>query len=93
MEKEIPEWIRNSDNDRVQWLNAFLEKLWPYISLSTEAVLKTIPLQSYHPLLKFSEITLGSIPPNIVSIKYCHTEENCVRLDLDVKWAGNPKVN
>lgn len=92
MESEIPTWIRNSDSDRVQWLNDFLEKLWPYIDQSVAAILQSIPLKSYHPSLKFATATLGNIPPNIVSIKYCHTEENCVRLDLEIKWASKSKV-
>lgn len=73
-------------------MNDFLAKLWPYISRSTEGILRSIPLESYYSSLKFTDITLGSVPLTILAVKYCQTEENCVRLDLNIKWAGNPKI-
>jgi Ca2+-dependent lipid-binding protein len=93
IESELPIWIRHSDSDRAQWLNDFLAKLWPFISNSTESILRGIPLEPYCPSLKFTDVTLGTVPPSIVAVKYCQTEENCARLDLDIKWAGNPKVS
>mmetsp|Transcript_3345 Transcript_3345/g.5234 ORF Transcript_3345/g.5234 Transcript_3345/m.5234 type:complete len:960 (+) Transcript_3345:112-2991(+) len=97
--EEMPSWIKHSDVQRVQWLNDLLTKLWSSVSESTEAVImETVQpiLDSYKPgyisSLCFSRITLGTIAPVIVGIRNHRTEENCVRLDLELKWAGNPEV-
>jgi Ca2+-dependent lipid-binding protein len=84
----------------VQWLNDVLNKLWPSISSATEAVI----MESLQPILKancpayltsldFSRITLGTIAPVIVGIRHCPNDDNCLRLDIELKWAGNPEVN
>jgi Ca2+-dependent lipid-binding protein len=49
-------------------------------------------LDSYLSSLRFTTAHLGTVPPVIVAVKYCQTEENCARLDLDIKWAGNPQI-
>ncbi|KAJ0087143.1 hypothetical protein Patl1_09521 [Pistacia atlantica] len=28
---EIPQWVKNPDYDRVDWLNKFIENMWPYL--------------------------------------------------------------
>ncbi|CAL5376185.1 unnamed protein product [Camellia sinensis] len=28
---EIPIWVKNPDIDRVDWLNKFIETMWPYL--------------------------------------------------------------
>ena len=83
----------------VKWLNDALSKFWPSVSSATEAVIKQ-NLQPYLDKicppyltsLAFSRITLGTIAPVIVGVRYCRTKEKCVRLDVDLKWAGNPEV-
>lgn len=97
--EEIPSWVQHSEVQTVQWLNDIISKLWPSISLATEAVI----MQTLQPILdqncpayltslEFSRITLGTIAPVIVGIRHCNTEDNCVRLDIELKWAGNPEV-
>jgi hypothetical protein len=97
----MPSWVQHSDVQTVQWLNDILEKLWPSISSATEAVImQTLqPIldqncPSYLTSLEFSRITLGTIAPVIVGVRHCRTtaEDNCVRLDIELKWAGNPEV-
>jgi Ca2+-dependent lipid-binding protein len=97
--EEMPSWVSNSDVHRVEWLNALLAKLWASVSESTEAVIMESlqpVLDSYRPSyfnsLGFSRITLGTIAPVITGIRNSQTSENCVRLDLELKWAGNPEV-
>lgn len=99
MVEEMPSWVQNSDVQRVEWLNALLTKLWTSVSESTEAVIMASlqpVLDSYRPSyissLGFTRITLGTIAPVIVGIRNHRTDENCVRLDLELKWAGNPEA-
>lgn len=42
--------------------------------------------------LDFTKFTLGSTAIKFAGIRYQHTDENLVRLDLDIKWAGNPEI-
>ncbi|PQQ14407.1 synaptotagmin-1 [Prunus yedoensis var. nudiflora] len=35
---EIPLWVKNPDYDRLDWLNKFLEYMWPYLD---KAICKT----------------------------------------------------
>jgi ABC-type antimicrobial peptide transport system permease subunit len=39
---EIPLWIKNPDFDRIDWLNKFIETMWPYLDkvCATLGVLK-----------------------------------------------------
>jgi hypothetical protein len=28
---EVPHWVKNPDFDRIDWLNKFVENIWPYL--------------------------------------------------------------
>ena len=100
MLEEMPNWVEDSDTEQVKWLNGVVQKLWPKISLATEDYVKTWyqPMldeckPSFVKTLEFSRITMGTIPLTIVGIRnYNNSDESCVRLDLEVKWAGNPEI-
>ena len=100
MMEEMPKWVEDSDTEQVKWLNGVIHKMWPSISLATEDYIKTWyqPMldeckPSFVSTLEFSRITLGTIPLTIVGVRNYHNEEeSCVRLDLEVKWAGNPDI-
>jgi Ca2+-dependent lipid-binding protein len=99
MSLESPSWLKVADSERVEWLNSLLTALWPYITLATKDLLTNSiqPLldasrPSFLTHLKFSNISLGSTAPSIVGIRMCDTDEDCVRLDLEIKWAGEPTV-
>lgn len=42
--------------------------------------------------LDVTKFTLGSTAIKFAGIRYQHTDENLVRLDLEIKWAGNPEI-
>ena len=42
--------------------------------------------------LDFTKFTLGTTALKFAGIRYQHTDENLVRFDLEIKWAGNPEI-
>lgn len=91
--------MKHSDVERLAWLNSMLHKLWPKLSIATEKYM----VDWLQPLLDASKppgfnsldltkFTLGSTAIKFAGIRYQHTDENLVRLDLEIKWAGNPEI-
>ncbi len=100
MLEEMPSWVKFADVERVQWLNAVLQKLWPRISVSTKKVIMENlqpVLDSSRPAfltsLHISKFDLGTLAPRIAGIRNIQTEESIVRLDIELVWSGNPEVN
>ncbi|XP_077220174.1 synaptotagmin-2-like [Tasmannia lanceolata] len=97
---EIPLWVKNPDFDRVDWLNKFLEHMWPYLD---KAICKTAK-QIAKPIIaeqivkykiesvEFESLTLGSLPPTFHGMKVYSTDEKELIMELSLKWAGNPNV-
>nr|GMC47838.1 synaptotagmin-2-like [Ipomoea batatas] len=97
---EIPLWVKNPDFDRLDWLNRFIETMWPYLD---KAICKTVKqiadpiIAEQIPKLKieaveFEELTLGSLPPTFQGMKVYSTEEKELIMELSLKWAANPNI-
>lgn len=97
---EMPLWVKNPDYDRMDWLNMFIEYLWPYID---KAIAKTVrnvvkpiiadeipkyKIQS----VEIQELTLGSLSPTLQGMKVYEMHENELILEPAMKWAGNPNI-
>ncbi|XP_021287165.1 synaptotagmin-1-like isoform X2 [Herrania umbratica] len=97
---EIPLWVKNPDYDRVDWINKFLEYLWPYLDKAICTTAKNIAkpiIEEQIPKYKFDAIefetlTLGSLPPTFQGMKVYVTEEKELIMEPLIKWAGNPNV-
>ncbi|KMZ64122.1 putative Calcium lipid binding protein [Zostera marina] len=97
---EIPLWVKNPDFDRIDWLNKFIEKMWPYLD---KAICKTA-MEIAKPIINqqipnykidsvdFEALTLGSLPPTLQGIKVYSTDEKELIIEPGVRWAGNPNV-
>ncbi|GJR06023.1 putative C2 domain, synaptotagmin-like mitochondrial-lipid-binding domain, C2 domain superfamily protein [Tanacetum coccineum] len=97
---EIPIWVKNPDHDRVDWLNKFIELMWPYLD---KAICKTI-LTTTEPMIKeqtpqykideveFDSLTLGSLPPTFQGMKVYTTDEKELIIEPSFKWAANPNI-
>ncbi|CAH9080846.1 unnamed protein product [Cuscuta epithymum] len=97
---EIPHWVKNPDFDRLDWLNRFIETMWPYLD---KAICKTIK-QIADPIIaeqipkfkidsvEFQELTLGSLPPTFQGMKVFSTDEKELIMEVALKWAGNPNI-
>lgn len=97
---EIPLWVKNPDYDRVDWLNKFIETMWPYLDKAICKTAKTIakPLIAEQipkykiESVEFEALTLGSLPPTFQGMKVYTTEEKELIMELSMKWAGNPNI-
>ncbi|KAK8957104.1 Synaptotagmin-2 [Platanthera zijinensis] len=97
---ELPLWVKNPDFDRVDWLNKFLENMWPYldkaICKTAKEVAKPIIAENTAKYkidsVEFQTLTLGSLPPTLQGIKVYITDEKELILEPSLKWAGNPNI-
>ncbi|GMI74647.1 SYNAPTOTAGMIN 1, synaptotagmin A, ARABIDOPSIS THALIANA SYNAPTOTAGMIN A [Hibiscus trionum] len=97
---EIPLWVKNPDYDRVDWINKFLEYMWPYLDKAICATAKNIAkpiIEEQIPKYKidaveFEKLTLGSLPPTFQGMKVYVTEEKELIMEPLIKWAANPDV-
>ncbi|CAL5332128.1 unnamed protein product [Camellia sinensis] len=98
---EIPIWVKNPDIDRVDWLNKFIETMWPYLDKAICKTAKNIAepiIAEQIPKYKiqsvgFETLTLGSLPPTFQGMKIYVTEEKELIMEPFMKWAGNPNIN
>ncbi|XP_064962344.1 synaptotagmin-2-like [Musa acuminata AAA Group] len=97
---EIPQWVKNPDFDRIDWLNKFLELLWPYLDKAICKTAKEIakPIIAENTAkykidsVEFETLTLGSLPPTLQGMKMYITDEKEIIMEPSLKWAGNPNV-
>ncbi|CAK8569714.1 unnamed protein product [Lathyrus sativus] len=97
---EIPLWIKNPDYDRLDWLNKFVEYMWPYLNKAICKTARTIAkpiIDEQIPKYKidsveFEELNLGSLPPTFQGMKVYSTDEKELIMELSMKWAGNPNI-
>ncbi|KAK1392917.1 putative Calcium lipid binding protein [Heracleum sosnowskyi] len=97
---EIPVWIKYPDQDRIDWLNKFIEILWPYLDKAICKTIKTIvqpiiaeQIPKYKiDSVQFEVLSLGCLPPALTGMKVYSTEEKELILEPSLKWAGNPNV-
>ncbi|XP_052484757.1 synaptotagmin-2 isoform X1 [Gossypium raimondii] len=97
---EIPFWVKNPDYDRLDWLNKFLEYMWPNLNKAICATVKGIvkPIideqipQYKIDAVEFEALTLGSLPPTFQGMKIYVTEEKELIMEPSIKWAANANV-
>uniref|UniRef100_A0A0A0K0K9 SMP-LTD domain-containing protein n=1 Tax=Cucumis sativus TaxID=3659 RepID=A0A0A0K0K9_CUCSA len=97
---EIPLWVKCPDYDRVDWLNRFIEYMWPYLdkaicktarNITKPIIAEQIPKFKIDSV-EFEELTLGSLPPTFQGMKVYSTDEKELIMEPSIKWAGNPNV-
>lgn len=97
---EIPLWVKNPDYDRVDWLNKFVETMWPYLDkaicktardIAKPIIAEQIPKYKIESV-EFEALTLGSLPPTFQGMKVYVTDEKELIMEPSLKWAGNPNI-
>ncbi|OIW21801.1 hypothetical protein TanjilG_10977 [Lupinus angustifolius] len=97
---EMPFWIKNPDYDRLDWLNKFIECMWPYLDKAICKTARTIAkpiIAEQIPKYKidsveFETLSLGSLPPTFQGMKVYSTDEKELIMETSLKWAGNPNI-
>ncbi|KAJ6812762.1 synaptotagmin-2-like [Iris pallida] len=97
---EIPSWVKNPDYDRIDWLNRFVERLWPYLDTAicrtAKDIAKPIIAENTEKYkidsVEFETLTLGSLPPTFQGMKVYMTDEKELIMEPSIKWAGNPNI-
>ncbi|XP_004289867.1 PREDICTED: synaptotagmin-1-like isoform X1 [Fragaria vesca subsp. vesca] len=97
---EIPLWVKNPDYDRLDWLNKFLEYMWPYLDkaicktakdIAKPIIAEEIPKYKIDSV-EFEKLTLGSLPPTFQGMKVYVTDEKELIMEPSIKWAANPNI-
>lgn len=98
---EIPQWVKNPDYDRVDWLNKLIENMWPYLdtaicktakNIAKPIIAEQIPKYKIDSV-EFETLTLGSLPPTFPGMKVYVTGEKELIIEPVLKWAGNPNIS
>ncbi|KAK1366175.1 hypothetical protein POM88_041736 [Heracleum sosnowskyi] len=88
------------NNIHVDWLNKFLEHMWPYLdkaickttkNIAKPIIAEQIPKYKIESV-EFEALTLGSLPPTFYGMKVYVTDEKELIMEPALKWAGNPNV-
>ncbi|GMY05451.1 synaptotagmin-1-like isoform X1 [Fagus crenata] len=97
---EIPLWVKNPDYDRIDWLNMFIQYMWPNLdkaicktakNIAKPIIAEQIPKYKIESV-EFEALTLGSLPPTFQGMKVYVTDEKELIMEPCIKWAGNPNV-
>ncbi|KAL3722687.1 hypothetical protein ACJRO7_034976 [Eucalyptus globulus] len=97
---EIPLWVKNPDFERVDWINTFLQHMWPYLdkaicktakNIAKPIIAEQIPKYKIDSV-EFQKLTLGTLPPTFQGMKVYVTDEKELIMEPSLKWAGNPNV-
>ncbi|KAG0484529.1 hypothetical protein HPP92_008429 [Vanilla planifolia] len=97
---EIPAWLKNPDYDRVDWMNRFLQEIWPYLDKVICNIIRSTAKTTFDQYvgkygiesIEFENLTLGSFPPILHGIKVIETQENALVIEPGIRWAGNCDV-
>ncbi|CAI0557503.1 unnamed protein product [Linum tenue] len=99
---EMVNWVWFFFFLQIDWLNKFIEYMWPYLD---KAICKTVQ-EIAKPIIaeqipkykidsvEFETLTLGSLPPTFQGsgMKVYVTDEKELIMEPCIKWAGNPNV-
>uniref|UniRef100_A0A0E0KBC2 C2 domain-containing protein n=1 Tax=Oryza punctata TaxID=4537 RepID=A0A0E0KBC2_ORYPU len=97
--ENLPEWISFPEYEQVKWLNKQLSKLWPFVEEAATMVIRDSVepiLDDYRPpgisSLKFSKLSLGTVPPKIEGIRIQSFKKGQITMDIDFRWGGDPNI-
>ncbi|GJN30903.1 hypothetical protein PR202_gb19248 [Eleusine coracana subsp. coracana] len=97
--ENLPEWISFPEYEQVKWLNKQLSKLWPFVEEAATMVIRDSVeplLDDYRPpgisSLKFSRLSLGTVPPKIEGIRIQSFQKGQITMDIDFRWGGDPNI-
>ncbi|KAM0037000.1 putative C2 domain, synaptotagmin-like mitochondrial-lipid-binding domain, C2 domain superfamily [Helianthus debilis subsp. tardiflorus] len=94
-----PSWVVFSQRQKLNWLNAHLTKIWPYVDEAASELIKANVepiLEQYRPLvlssLSFSKFTLGTVAPQFTGVSIIEGGDEGITMELEMNWDGNPSI-
>ncbi|XP_059658170.1 synaptotagmin-4-like isoform X2 [Cornus florida] len=94
-----PPWVVFLQQQKLNWLNVQLEKIWPYVNEAASQLIRTYVepiLEQYRPViissLKFSKLTLGTVAPQFTGVSVIEGDTRGVTMELELQWDGNPSI-
>ncbi|XP_071729566.1 synaptotagmin-5-like [Rutidosis leptorrhynchoides] len=94
-----PSWVVFSQRQKLDWLNAHLTKIWPYVDEAASELIKANVeplLEQYRPMvlssLSFSKFTLGTVAPQFTGVSIIEDGGEGITLELEMNWDGNPSI-
>ncbi|KAF3631550.1 Synaptotagmin-4 [Capsicum annuum] len=97
--EQYPPWVVFSNQQKLNWLNSHLEKIWPYVDEAASEVVRSNVepiLEQYRPMilasLKFSKFTLGTVAPQFTGISILEDGSEGITMELEMNWDGNPSI-
>ncbi|XP_068641603.1 synaptotagmin-5-like [Aristolochia californica] len=96
-----PSWVVFSQRQKLNWLNAELTKIWPFVNEAASELIKTSVepvLEQYRPVilssLKFSKLTLGTVAPQFTGIAILEDGKDGkgITMELELQYDGNPSI-
>ncbi|KAJ9551035.1 hypothetical protein OSB04_015080 [Centaurea solstitialis] len=83
----------------LNWLNAHLTKIWPYVDKAASELIKSNlepTLEQYRPVvlssLTFSKLTLGTVAPQFTGVSIIEDGAEGITMELEMNWDGNPNI-
>ncbi|KAK8506626.1 hypothetical protein V6N11_024406 [Hibiscus sabdariffa] len=85
---------------KVDWLNKFIENMWPYLdtaicvmakNIAKPIIFEQIPKYKIQSV-EFETLTLGSLPPTFQGMKVYVADEKEIIMEPLLKWVGNPNI-
>ncbi|XP_009608496.1 synaptotagmin-3-like isoform X1 [Nicotiana tomentosiformis] len=97
---DIPLWVKSPDYDRVDWLNKFLQNMWPFLDKAICSTIRSVAEPIFaeyigqYTITKIDFVTLnpGTLPPVLQGLKVYETNERELVMEPAIKWAGNPNI-
>ncbi|CAM9003464.1 unnamed protein product [Rhodiola kirilowii] len=96
-----PSWVVFSKMQNLNWLNAQLEKIWPFVDEAASDLIRSSVepiLEQYRPVvlssMTFSKLTLGTVAPQFTGVSIIEDESSKggITMELEIQWDGNPNI-
>ncbi|KAJ8767782.1 hypothetical protein K2173_020722 [Erythroxylum novogranatense] len=94
-----PPWVVFSQRQKLNWLNAHLTKIWPFVNEAASELIRASVepvLEQYRPIilssLKFSKLTLGTVAPQFTGVSIIEDGKDSITMELEMNWDGNPSI-
>eukprot|EP00899_Mesostigma_viride_P021275 jgi/Mesvir1/29149/Mv18441-RA.1 len=95
----MPSWVKWPDWERAKFVNQIMTEVWPYAAKWASRDLPPILeglIDFYKPAfvdsIKITTFDLGTIPALVTGMKFYHTDDDEVILEMEVKYIGDPTV-